>query len=311
MARQQENGRPWFKFPVDFFADKDIRVMRSQLGYNGVIVYQYLLCQIFREGYYTSVDSDFVTLTADDLNVKNNIVRLTINFCVKRSMFDNELYTTEHVLTSAEIQDRYQKMMKSLNRDVFVEKKFWLLSAEDTEKFIKMNDLEDYSDKSEINSDKSEINPIDKRRQEKKRKREDKTRQEHTTDVVAEAPSQNPESIEDTKETIPYQEIKELFNNICVSYSKIRDITERRRKAIRARYNDGYTLEDFKKAFEIAEESDFLKGNNDRNWKADFDWFTNESNLTKTLEGKYDNRKQHREGGMSNGIPSGDWDTYI
>lgn len=120
----------------------------------------------------------------------------------------------------------------------------------------------------------------------------DRSGKESATDVVAEPPSQNPESIEDTKETIPYQEIKELFNNICISYSKVRDITERRRKAIRARFNDGYTLEDFKKAFEIAEESDFLKGNNGRNWKADFDWFTNESNLTKTLEGKYDNRKQ-------------------
>ena len=84
----------------------------------------------------------------------------------------------------------------------------------------------------------------------------------------------------------------ELFNTICVSFPKVTKMTEKRKKAVKARFNNGYTLEDFKRAFETAEQSDFLKGNNDRRWKADFDWFTNESNLTKTLEGKYDNRKQ-------------------
>lgn len=108
----------------------------------------------------------------------------------------------------------------------------------------------------------------------------DRSGKESATDVAEEAVK------------VPYQEIMELFNTICVSFPKVTKMTEKRKKAVKARFNNGCTLEDFKRAFEIAEKSDFLKGNNDRNWRADFDWFTNESNLTKTLEGKYDNRKQ-------------------
>lgn len=34
-------------------------------------------------------------------------------------------------------------------------------------------------------------------------------------------------------------------------------------------------------------ESPFLQGENDRNWKCDFDWFINETNFVKIAEGKY------------------------
>lgn len=136
----------------------------------------------------------------------------------------------------------------------------------------------------------------------------DRSGKESATDVVAEPPSQNPESIEDTKETIPYQEIMELFNGVCVSFPKVTKMTEKRKKAIKARFNNGYTLEDFRRAFETAEKSEFLKGNNDRNWRADFDWLTNENNLAKTLEGKYNNK----QGGIiNNGELADKWNTFI
>ena len=41
--------------------------------------------------------------------------------------------------------------------------------------------------------------------------------------------------------------------------------------------------------FEKAEQSNFLKGANNRNWKADFDWIMSDRNMAKILEGKYDN----------------------
>jgi hypothetical protein len=38
--------------------------------------------------------------------------------------------------------------------------------------------------------------------------------------------------------------------------------------------------------------SDFLMGKNDRQWKADFDWFIRPGSIAKILEGKYDNKQQ-------------------
>ena len=40
--------------------------------------------------------------------------------------------------------------------------------------------------------------------------------------------------------------------------------------------------------FEKAEASEFLKGENDRAWTADFDWLIRPTNMSKVLEGKYD-----------------------
>jgi hypothetical protein len=37
--------------------------------------------------------------------------------------------------------------------------------------------------------------------------------------------------------------------------------------------------------------SPFLRGENDKGWRADFDWVLNPNNLAKIVEGKYDDRK--------------------
>lgn len=55
-------------------------------------------------------------------------------------------------------------------------------------------------------------------------------------------------------------------------------------------------LDDFRKLFEKAEASDFLKGANKRNWSATFDWMICDSNMAKVLDGNYDPKDQ---GGMN------------
>ena len=85
------------------------------------------------------------------------------------------------------------------------------------------------------------------------------------------------------------QQIADLYNSICKSFPSIRSLSEARKKAIRARLK-AYSVEDFKKLFENAEASDFLKGANDRNWTASFDWLIKDSNMAKVLDGNYENK---------------------
>jgi len=90
---------------------------------------------------------------------------------------------------------------------------------------------------------------------------------------------------------IPFEQIKQMYNEICVSLPKIQVIDGERRKAVAARYKTyGGDLEIFRILFEKSEASDFMKGANNRNWSADFDWITKPTNMAKILEGKYDNR---------------------
>lgn len=99
---------------------------------------------------------------------------------------------------------------------------------------------------------------------------------------------------------IDYQQIADMYNNTCVSFPRISKpdkLSETRKKAIKARLNT-YTVDDFKRLFEMAERSSFLKGANDRNWTATFDWLIKDSNMAKVLDGNYNNRKGVQNGSV-------------
>lgn len=96
---------------------------------------------------------------------------------------------------------------------------------------------------------------------------------------------------EEKSDPVPYSKIKDLYNNTCHSLSKVVALSERRKKAIAARWKEyGEDIATFEKLFTMAEESTFLKGGNDRNWTATFDWLLNQNNMTKVLEGNYKNK---------------------
>ena len=87
---------------------------------------------------------------------------------------------------------------------------------------------------------------------------------------------------------VPYEKIGEMYNRICKSFPRCTSLSDARKKAIKARFASGYTLMDFQREFEKAEASSFLKGQNNRNWRASFDWLLKDSNMAKVLDGNYD-----------------------
>ena len=88
------------------------------------------------------------------------------------------------------------------------------------------------------------------------------------------------------REKTDLQSVVDLYHSICKSYPSVRSLSEARKKAIRARLKT-YSLDDFRTVFENAEASSFLKGKNDRNWSANFDWMIADKNMAKILEGNY------------------------
>ncbi|MBR1592016.1 MAG: hypothetical protein IJ666_03280 [Ruminococcus sp.] len=84
-------------------------------------------------------------------------------------------------------------------------------------------------------------------------------------------------------------EIVNFFNNICRPYPKVKTVSDSRRKEIKARLNT-YGLDKIREVFEKSENSSFMKGNNNRNWTANFDWIVNDSNFVKILDGNYDDK---------------------
>ena len=125
--------------------------------------------------------------------------------------------------------------------------------------------------------------------------------QGHATEEDIEEDKDKELDKEVNKERVDCQQVVDLFHSICTSFPKIRSLSDSRRKAIKARLNT-YSLEDFKTVFENAEASSFLKGSNNRDWSATFDWLIKDSNMAKVLEGNYAD-KGRPSGGRKEKVP--------
>lgn len=97
----------------------------------------------------------------------------------------------------------------------------------------------------------------------------------------------------------PTENKKEVFNNFlniyneeCTNLLKCLKITEKRKVAINKCLKEKIDEEVFKQICIKANQSDFLIGENDRNWKADFDFVTRSDKAMQILEGKYENRQK-------------------
>lgn len=114
------------------------------------------------------------------------------------------------------------------------------------------------------------------------------------------SPENRDKSIENKEESIEtesteikrvnYQQIADMYNDTCVSFPRLTVLSDKRKKAIKARLNT-YSIEDFKKLFEKAEASSFLKGKGNNDWRATFDWLIKDANMAKVLDGNYDDKK--------------------
>lgn len=165
MGRLRKEGNEFFSFDVDFFSDRKIKILKARYGADGITLYIYLLCEIYKNGFYLKLDEDFEFIVSDDLNMNSDKVKQVLTFLLERSMFDKQLFQSDAVLTSTGIQRRYQLMVKSraVKNPITVER-YWLLSEEETETFIKVNSFlnnsENYEDNSKKNNFNSEKNDI-------------------------------------------------------------------------------------------------------------------------------------------------------
>lgn len=153
MARPRKEGVAYFSLDVDFFSDKKIKILKARYGADGITLYIYLLCEIYKNGYYLEVDDDFQFIISDDLNMNCDKVKQVLAFLLERSLFDRKLFQSDAVLTSAGIQRRFQLMVKSRAvKNPIQIKDYWLLSEEETEPFIQVNSFLDYSSNNNDNS---------------------------------------------------------------------------------------------------------------------------------------------------------------
>ncbi len=96
-----------------------------------------------------------------------------------------------------------------------------------------------------------------------------------------------------SKISIDFQALVDLFNaKLEGKLSRVTQVTDKRKAAIRARIAN-HGKESVVKVFDLVLNSPFLLGENNRNWRADFDWIFKPSNFVKILEGNYLKRESN------------------
>jgi len=263
MARPQKLGLDYFS--LDISLDDKVELMEAKCGLEGFAILIKLWQKIYANGYYIDWQEDNVILFSRKINVEVTLVNSVVEECLNREIFDFNLFDKHKILTSTGIQKRYLTTYKQLKRSYIPMKESYLLINSELTDII----TELIPDDNEVNSEIMQ-----------QRKRKEKEKKGKKTDEEKTPPA-------------PHEEIKELYNTICKSLTPIRSLSENRKEKIRTRWKQlDFNIDNFKKVFEIVENSSFCKGSNDRGWKADFDWiFKNDENIIKVLEGKYDSKK--------------------
>lgn len=147
MARPEKEGIDYFPLNVDFIDDKkNIKPIISQFGADGIALLIYLYCDIYKNGFYTKVNDDFIYVASMDLRMNCNKIRQMLNNFLERSLFDKTLFKTVKVLTAPGIQRRYQLAIKERVRKrkspVIVDQNLWLIPLEEiTEVSVKIDNV--------------------------------------------------------------------------------------------------------------------------------------------------------------------------
>ena len=243
----------WLKLKRDFFKRHDIRIVEEMPnGKEYILFYLKLLCE--------SVDHDGSLRFSDEIPYNENMLSVITNTNVDIVRAACKLFTE---LKMMDILDDGTLYMREVNTMIG----------------------------SAANNDNA--NRQRKFRERKKQEQSTALLQERYESVTKNNESKSIEKeidIEKEKDTrVDYSAVISLYHQLCPSLPSVRKLSDKRKQAIKARLRS-YSIDEIKEAFEKAEASDFMKGNNKHNWTADFDWIMNDTNIAKVLDGKYDNK---------------------
>ena len=174
MARPPKDGIDYFPFDVGFFDDKEkIKPLISKYGADAVALLIYLYCDIYKNGFFTKVNEDYMNICSMDLRMNVNKIRQMLNNFLERSLFDGKLFKTVKVLTARAIQERYQLAVRERVRknkaSILVDRNLWLIpendilevsvKVENVSTLIKVISFLDIPRKNEVIPRNNEVNP--------------------------------------------------------------------------------------------------------------------------------------------------------
>jgi len=112
-----KSGFIYYNVDTDRYQDIRIKRLKRNFGCSGIAIYDYVLCEIYREkGCFIEWDESTAFDVADYFAVKESLVEEVIDYCTVVGLFNKELLDSESVLTSKAIQTRFLEMSRRAKR---------------------------------------------------------------------------------------------------------------------------------------------------------------------------------------------------
>ena len=260
-------------FPLDVDLDEKFELIEAEFGLTGFGVVVRLLQRIYGvHGYYIEWTDEVALLFAKRIGMGGSVVSEIINAAIKRGMFHKDLYDKYQILTSNGIQKRYFEAV-SRRKEIEVDDSILLVNVDSLCRNVNIK-------RKNVNKNQKNVHITKQSKEEKRRVEESKEEESDKSD---------------RREKVPYQEIVDCFNQICTSLPSVQKITDKRQRAIMARWKSGTSIDEFKSVFKQAESSDFLTGRSGGWGGCGFDWILNPTNWVKIQEGNYRNGRGTNE----------------
>ena len=250
-----------FYFSHDYNARTDPKIKRlmAKHGMTGYGIYWAIIEDLYNNANALQTDCDCI---AYDLRVDSEIIK-SIIFDFDLFKIDGEIFSSLSI--QRRLDDRNEKSEKARK------------SAQ-----YRWNNKTDNANAMRTQSDGNAI-----------KERKGKERKLNTPNGVLLSSNKNDDN--NHSGNVPIEKIIQSWNE-RTKLSKVNTISESRKKAIRARWNE-HGRDNIWKVFKKTFESDFLNGKNESNWMASFDWVMNPTNFVKILDGNYDNREKPKTNG--------------
>ena len=314
MARPTKLGLDYF--PHDTHTDQDtaLALVEAEFGLEAYAVYFKLLEFIYSQGYAIPWGPDECLLFAKRIGafgVSSKISEI-IKGLVRRSLFDERVFNSFQILTSASIQVRWLEAKRKKVEEI--EKNIRLVpdnrtAPEVSAPKIGVNTSENgvFAAKTRVSTVKTPVSAETTPQSKVKESRVEYTSSPNVEEVRPSSDGAPPAeeerfSGETRKESVPAEAIDlkafaDFFNKTMAAQGaqipQVRAIPPKSKRTtfLLARLRE-YGKEALAAVVKKAAASDFLNGGGSRGFVADFEWLFRPNNFPRILEGTYDNRPQ-------------------
>lgn len=255
----------WLKLQHDFFSNKEIKKLRKIAGGDTyVIIYLKLqLLSLKNEGklYFEGFEDNVASELALDIDEDEDNVKITFMFLQKYGLIEeisnNEFLLPKTLCSIGKESDSAERVRRHRA------KKALQCNGQVTQETLQVTNCNTEIEK-EIEKEK---------------------------EIEIEIETENKKNSKNHSDLRPdYEAVANTFNEICTTLPKIKTMTDKRKKTIKAWLKQESTI-DFIEFFNLVNESDFLSGRNGKWDKCCFDWCIKPENRIKILEGNYNNKE--------------------